>query len=122
MRLGVWRGTHLKAASRWHIFFGPKRDRVPNLEELTALRADGAVLVEGIGDLGLINGTWPIIGDSAQRDRVGWPVPVFIRRVGILVKAAWRVHYSDDDPNVVVSEERIPYDPTLPNTDGSSGH
>jgi hypothetical protein len=101
--------------------FGPKREDVPSLDEVAHLRPDEAISVEMVGDLGLINGSWPIIGNSAHWNRGGWPVPVFIRRVDVLVKSAWRVQYSDDDPNVVLSEERIPYDPTLPNTDGLSG-
>lgn len=103
-------------------FFGPKVESVPKLEDVACLRPEQSVWIRLVGDLGLIDGTWPIIGDSANWDRREWPVPVFTRRVDILVKAAWRVQYSDDDPNVVVAEERIPYDPSLPNTDGSSGH
>jgi hypothetical protein len=37
-------------------FFGPRRDRVPTLDELSALSASDAVLVERFGDLGILDG------------------------------------------------------------------
>jgi hypothetical protein len=40
----------------------------------------------------------------------------------MLSKTAWLVTYSDDDPNTVVSEERIPYETTGMAPDSLSGH
>jgi len=102
-------------------FFGPKRGKLPSLIEIENLHADDAVWVRVIGDLGLMNGSWPIIGDSAHWDRDRWSVPVLFRRVNVPKATAWRVEYSNDDPEIIVCEERIPYDSNLPDTDGCSG-
>lgn len=101
-------------------FFGPKRERLPTLDEMTELRPEQASLVCIVGDLGLINGSWPIIGESAHWVREAWPVPAFTSRDD-LTKTAWRVRYSDEDPAIELSRERIGYEPGLPDTDGSYG-
>jgi hypothetical protein len=90
-------------------FFGPKRDVLPKIEELQSLTAEDAIKVMMVGYLGLDSGSWPIIGSSEPWDRADWPIPWFIRR-DELSGTAWAVSYADDNPNQVVSEERIPYD------------
>ena len=69
------RGVHLLG-----YFFGPRRDRVPALEEVASLAPGDAVSVERFHDLGLVEGRWPVIGGAgpgwaAERDR--WPMPAF---------------------------------------------
>lgn len=90
-------------------FFGPKRERVPTLEEIDRLEPAEAIKVMRVGYLGLLDGSWPVIGDSPRWERERWPIPAFIRKDD-LSRTAWRVIYSDDDPNTVVSEQRIPYE------------
>lgn len=90
-------------------FFGPKRERVPTLDEIEHLKPREAIKVIRVSALGLLDGSWPIIGDSAQWEREKWPIPAFIRR-DPLSRTAWRVVYADDDPNSVPSEVRIPYE------------
>ena len=101
-------------------FFGPRRDAPPSLDELEHLTADKAVLVIRVGDLGLINGTWPIIGNLQNWERSSWPMPAFIRRSELSGKA-WKVIYSDTDPNLVVAEAPHPYDDTSLGRDSLSG-
>jgi hypothetical protein len=102
-------------------FFGPRRDRVPTLDELSALSASGAVLVERFGDLSILDGTWPLVGHADRWHRGAWPIPVF-GRLEELTGRAFKVIYDDGDPNRVLREERI--DPselaTVPK-DGLSG-
>jgi hypothetical protein len=89
--------------------FGPKRERVPTLDEVEHLEPHEAVKAIHVGYLGLLDGSWPVIGDSPRWERERWPMPAFIRKDD-LSRTAWRVIYSDDDPNSVVSEQRIPYE------------
>lgn len=89
--------------------FGPKREVIPTLDELGGLAPDSAIKVARVGDLGIIEGTWPIIGDTPNWEREKWPIPPFVRKDD-LGKTACRVVYADDDPNQVISEERIPYE------------
>lgn len=87
-------------------FFGPKREGFPELEEVSSLTADQAVLYLRVGDLGLIEGQWQIIGQSANWNRSEWPMPKFVRREE-LTNRIYLVEYSDDDPSKRIRETRI---------------
>jgi hypothetical protein len=84
-------------------FFGPRRHTVPPLIELTPLTPIDAILIALFGDLGLIDGTWPILGQVEPWERQAWPLPIFGRTDEDEHKA-WKVKLADDDPSVVVSE------------------
>jgi len=87
-------------------FFGPRRGGVPTLDELSALSASDAVLVERFGDLGILDGTWPLVGHADTWDRGAWPTPAF-GRLEELTGRAFKVIYDDGDPNRLLREERI---------------
>jgi hypothetical protein len=87
-------------------FFGPKRDTVPTLDEISSLSASDAALVERFGDLGILDGTWPLVGHADAWDRDAWPIPTFGRSEE-LTGRAFMVIYDDADPNRVLREERI---------------
>jgi len=76
-------------------FFGPRREGVPDLAELQKLCADNAILVRQFGDLGLLEGKWPVIGRLENWRMVDWPLPEF-GRVDESLGKAWRVRYPDD--------------------------
>ena len=92
-------------------FFGCKFRDPPALAELQSFQPEEAIKVVRIGDLGLIGGAWPVIGDAPQWDRDRWPMPTFIRKDD-LSRVGWRVIYSDSDPTIIQSEQRIPYETT----------
>lgn len=87
-------------------FFGPRRDDVPWLTGLDSLSASDAVLVARAGDLGLIRGTWPVLGRTAGWDRNAWPTPAF-GRLEELTGRAFKVIYDDNDPSWPVCQKRI---------------
>ena len=89
--------------------FGPKRDRVPRLAEVESLRPEEACKVLRMGDLGLIDGSWTILGDSRDWERSRWPMPAFVRCEDLRGRA-WRCVYSDSDPNHLLEEEEVPFD------------
>ncbi len=89
--------------------FGPKRDAVPLLADVARLQPKEAVKCLRIGDLGLINGEWPILGDLLHWDKQTWSMPSFARR-DTLSRRAWRSVYSDSDPSKLEQEEPMPYD------------
>jgi hypothetical protein len=101
--------------------FGPRRETIPYLQEIERLNPQDAIKVWMIGDLGILSGIWPVIGDSSMWTPEQWPTPNFIRKVD-LGRQAWRVIYSDDNPNQVLSEERIPYDTPGLERDSLFGH
>jgi hypothetical protein len=86
-------------------FFGPRRLSLPTVTELEHLQTKDALKVLRVGDLGLTNKSWPIIGVATSWNRTDWPMPVFLR-TEYLTSRVWRVYYSDDDPLEIVKEER----------------
>lgn len=79
-------------------FFGTRYDEPPDLSDVGELAAIDNVLVQRFGDLGLIRGTWPVVGRLPGWQREEWPMPAFGRREE-LTGRCWRVEYDDDDPN-----------------------
>ncbi|MGK4000931.1 Imm26 family immunity protein [Sorangium sp. So ce1024] len=92
-------------------FFGDVWDQPPPLSVVKHLRPDAAVRILRVGDLGILEGTWPIIGRDPDWQRTEWKAPDFVRR-DELSRRAWRVTYSDRDANVVMSEAPLGYDDT----------
>lgn len=82
-------------------FFGSVHDSVPNLEEAKELDASQAAFCCFFGDLGLIKGRWPILGDL-DWTRESWPLPTFIRTSG---SSSRLVEYSEKD--LTVREEML---------------
>lgn len=101
-------------------FFGPRRDSVPTVDELEKLSPQSTIKIARVGTMGIFEGSWPIIGESPKWERQKWAVPQFIRNDKIS-KSSWRVVYDEDDPNLVISDERIPYDSTGYAEDGLFG-
>jgi Immunity protein 26 len=87
-------------------FFGPRRKTVPSLRELTGLSASDALLVRRFGHLGLVQGSWPLIGRLGEWDPSAWPTPAF-GRLEELRGRAFKVIYDDADPGKRIREEQI---------------
>lgn len=49
-------------------------------------------------DLGLVRGTWPVVGRVVEWERARWPMPDF-RRVAPGASVGMRVRVSEDEPN-----------------------
>ena len=96
-------------------FFGPNHAKIPNASELASLTPTDAILIKRFGDLGLINGCWPLIGRVDAWNRNAWPFPPF-GRYEELTDRAFKVIYDDNNPNLVVREILIGKDElrTLP--------
>lgn len=101
--------------------FGPRRDVIPALAELDQMRPGDAVRRVRTGDLGLLNGTWRLIGASDAWQRGEWPMPTFIRRADV-VQRAWRATYSETDPSKLEREESVPYDTVGMESDSLYGY
>jgi hypothetical protein len=90
-------------------FFAPRLKSVPKIDEISNLRANVAIAAFRVGDLGLLNGDWPIIGNSSSWNRDDWPMPIFIRREPITLRN-WLVIFSDTDPTKRIKEIEEPTD------------
>jgi Immunity protein 26 len=87
-------------------FFGPRSETPPSLTQVAQLTPGDAVLVGAVGDLGLLGGSWPLVGRLPNWKRDEWPIPVF-RRYEELTGRSFRVYYDPDDPNKVLREEEV---------------
>lgn len=110
---GFARGVVARMAPKGKVllayFFGPKLDIVPRLSEVDGLKAENAIQHLMVGDLGLINGEWPVLGAKTNWSLAEWPMRPLVRR-DELSKRAWLVHYADADPNRVEREEPVPFE------------
>lgn len=93
-------------------FFGRVWQRPPALQQVRKLRPEKAIKVLRVGDLGFLEGSWPVIGRDPSWQRDEWPLPAFVRR-DTISGVAWRVRYSDRDPSVIESETPIDFDTKL---------
>jgi hypothetical protein len=121
---GYARGVVARSSRRGRVlfgyFFGPRlfsTDAVP----LHGLNPAKAILRVIFGDLGLINGKWPIIGRVPDWDRSEWPMPDFVRRDPLGILKPVLVRYCDTDPMRIEAEYPIDDDAGLP-TDSASGY
>lgn len=87
-------------------FFGPRRAVIPALQDLAGLSASDAVLVRRFGHLGLLRGTWPLLGKLDDWERDAWPTPDF-GRFEELTGRSFKVIYDDADPNKLIREEIV---------------
>ncbi len=89
-------------------FFGPKKASVPSESEVARLQCRDAVWTGQFGDLGLLEGRWPIIWHDPSWNRDEWPLPPFVR-VDVISGQASKAVYSDD----LDFEYEEPCDPEL---------
>jgi Immunity protein 26 len=119
---GYAKGVVARAAPEGKVlfgyFFGPK---IKSTEDIVVgdLTPGKEILKVRFGDLGLINGKWPVRGHVSNWSRSEWTMPDFVRREPISNRT-WLVRYSDTDPSRVVSEELVDPACSLP-TDSTSG-
>lgn len=102
-------------------FFNKRFRSIPDLKELKGLSPSDAIKVICVGDLGLINREWKVIGELPNWDRSQWVVPQFVRREDI-TNRCWLVTYSDEDVNVIESEELLKKDRVDLEDDSAWGH
>jgi hypothetical protein len=84
-------------------FFGPQLSSTEEAGTST-LDPSEAILRIRFGDLGLINGEWPIRGEILSWNRSEWPMPVFVRKDPLGKRQSVFVRYSDADPSHVELE------------------
>jgi hypothetical protein len=87
-------------------FFGPRRATVPSLETMADLAPPQALFVRRFGHLGLLHGTWPLLGRLDSWDRGEWHARVF-GRYEELTGRSFKITYDDSDPNMIVHRESV---------------
>ena len=77
-------------------FFGPVHESEPKRSAVDGLQPEDSIYLSRFGDLNLLNGEWPIIGQEPHWVRERWPLPAFAR-IDEQEGKAWLSYYSDDD-------------------------
>ena len=108
-------GPHILA-----YLFGPRRESVPRMDELSGLCHGSEVKVARTGDLYLIEGKWPIIGHLPNFQRSDWPFPKFTRS-DEFTRRAWLVEYADDDPAREIAATPIAFGSSTLDRDAAMG-
>ncbi len=72
------------------------------------------------GDQRLLKGTWPIIGLLPNWNPAEWPMVDHVRRDPLGLLKPLLVRYDDNDPEKIVSFEKLEHDLDLP-TEGFAG-
>lgn len=78
-------------------FFGPKYPEIPGDETTLGKKPGEAILITRFGDLGIINGSWPLIHSSRPFSREEWPIPKFGLEVSLLPGKGFIREYGQDD-------------------------
>lgn len=91
-------------------FFPVRYEQPPSALEIEHLNAQQAVLIGWFGDLGIIEGRWPLILTDRPFSRGDWPVPRFGRVDAFTPEWGWITEYSqnDDGSRVPIAETRCP--------------
>ncbi|MCW5958625.1 MAG: immunity 26/phosphotriesterase HocA family protein [Pyrinomonadaceae bacterium] len=90
-------------------FFGDRYLSIPDLSRMQDYSPRDAIRILKIGDLGLINGEWEIIGELPDWNREIWKTPVFGRQEEFTNRNLLII-YNDDDPSELIAEEPVNYD------------
>lgn len=121
---GYGRGLIARAAPKGKIllgyFFGPRLEQMAE-PSFDRLETSDAILRVRFGDLGLIEGHWPIVGNVPNWKRSEWPMPDFVRRDPLGKLKPKLVRYADDDPSQPIGEHPVDDDAGLA-TDSLSGY
>jgi hypothetical protein len=91
-------------------FFGPKYARIPDENDTIEKKKDDAVLISWFGDLGIINGNWPLIGSSHQFSRDEWPIPIFGREISLIPNRGMIIEYEDNPKGEWRVQKETPVD------------
>lgn len=82
-------------------FFGPRYDHIPSNEEIWEKKPSEALLITQFGDLGIINGRWPIIQSTRRFLKEEWPIPKFGSKNPLLPQKAFIREYKQDSTGVL---------------------
>jgi hypothetical protein len=101
----IVRGSY-KAKGGLGYFFGPKYQEIPNDESTWEKKPVDAILITKFGDLGIINGSWPLIKSTRPFLKEEWPIPKFGHEVSLLPgKGTIREYAQDNIGRLIIVKE-----------------
>lgn len=94
-------------------FFDTQNLSITDEPFVNQLAANDSIAILIVSTLGFTNDEWHVIAKEKYWNRSKWPVPQFFRYDVLNEKMGWIVTYSDDEPDIVISETRGPLVTTL---------
>lgn len=89
-------------------FFGHVFCTIPDESNIILLCPGDAILQGKFGDLGLIQGRWPIIGAIEPWDRHVWPMPdMMIKGSEFGIPYDQRIRFDENDPSREIQREYV---------------
>lgn len=89
-------------------FFGPRYPTVPTLNDAVGLGHADAMQRMIFGDLELLNGLWPVLGELPDWERSKWPMPNFSHKDSLSDQMYLRIY--DENTLEDIGERRISAD------------
>ncbi len=83
-------------------FFGPKYPNLPKDPDTWEKKPDEAILITQFGDLGILNGNWPIIQSTRPFSKEEWPIPKFGKNISLLPEKGFIREYGEDQSGELV--------------------
>jgi hypothetical protein len=77
--LGILARANPRAKVGLGYFFGRRFSHLPTAEDTRELVSSDAILIARFGDLGIVEGKWPLVKGGKPFHRQDWPVPKFAR-------------------------------------------
>jgi len=102
-------------------FFGKVFREIPSVKAMDQFQEKDAVKIHRFGDLGLINGEWPILGRLPLWNRNDWPMPAFMQ-VEPISNRVWKIEYPDENPGGKPRRTRITGSSSNLPKDGMGGY
>lgn len=90
-------------------FFGPKYENIPADEATWEKKPGEAILIARFGDLGIINGRWPLIESTRPFSKEEWSIPKFGLEVSLLPGKGFIREYGQNDTGelILIKEEPV---------------
>lgn len=106
--LGIITRGNYKTKGGLGYFFKPKYSEIPGEEATWQKSPKDAVLVTRFGDLGLINGRWPLIPSTRLFSKEEWPIPKFGMEVELVPgKAFIREYDQTENGGLILLQETV---------------
>jgi hypothetical protein len=106
--LCVGLAARVKAPTVVAYVFGPRLQRLPQLDSAVGLTSFRPTLVAMVAWRKLRSGEWPVLGNLEPWDRTAWPIPPFAAIDSVNPEWADIRRYNDADLVLPWDEQRVP--------------
>jgi hypothetical protein len=100
--LGIIVRGNYKTKGGLGYFFGPKYSELPNDQDTWEKYPKEAKLITRFGDLGIINGSWPLIHSTHLFCKDQWPIPRFGAKIPLIPGKGFIREYGQNEKGQLI--------------------